>query len=91
MAYHPKQQLYREAEELGLPTEVMGASLMEMTGDRQLLLHGKKGIRSYSDTQIIVELRECAVEISGRGLTIVMMTGQELLLRGTIDGVRFLR
>lgn len=91
MAYHPKQQLYREAEALGLPTEVMGATLMELTGDRQLLLHGKKGIRSYSDTQIVVELRECAVEISGRSLKIVMMTGQELLLRGTIDCVRFLR
>lgn len=91
MGYGPKQQLYREAEAMGLPTEVMGASLMELTGDRQVLLHGKKAIRSYSDTQIVVELRECALEISGRNLTIVMMTGQELLLRGIIDGVRFLR
>ena len=91
MAYHPKQRIYREAEELGLPTEVAGASLMELTGDRQLLLHGKKSIRSYSDTQIVVELGECAAEVSGRGLRIVMMTGQELLLRGTIDGIRLIR
>ncbi len=75
---------------MGLPSEVLGASQIEITDCRQILLSGQKGIRSYSDTEIIVDLRECAVSIRGSRLGIVTMTGQELLIRGALDQVEFL-
>lgn len=86
----PKQRLYQSIEYMGLPSEVLGASQIEITDCRQILLSGQKGIRSYSDTEIVVDLKDCAVSIQGNRLGIVTMTGQELLIRGNLDQVRFL-
>jgi sporulation protein YqfC len=76
---------------MDLPSEAFGASMIEITGQRQILLHGQKGIRSYSETEIIIERSDCAVQVQGQGLSIVIMTGEELLLRGSLELVRFLR
>lgn len=86
-----REQLCRGAEYMGLPSEVLGASRLEITDGRQALLLGQKGIRCYSETEMIVDLRDCAVRIQGQGLGIVTMTGQELLIRGVLDAVSFLR
>jgi sporulation protein YqfC len=91
MSIRPKEQLHRGLERMNLPSEAFGASFIEITGQRQILLLGQKGIRSYSETEIIVELPDCAVQLQGQGLGIVTMTGEELLLRGTLELVRFLR
>ena len=86
----PKQQLYKGVEYMGLPSEVLGASQIEITDCRQILLSGQKGIRCYSEKEIVVDLRDCAVSIQGKHLGIVTMTGQELLIRGVLDTVQFL-
>lgn len=91
MKIRPVEQLSRGMEQISLPSEVLGGAFMELYGDRQILLCGQKGIRSYQTHQIIVELQHCAVEIQGKDLGLVTMTSTELLIRGTIDGVRFLR
>jgi sporulation protein YqfC len=91
MSRNPKDPVYRAAEAMALPSEVLGASQIEITGCRQVLLCGHKGIRLYSPESIIVELADCAVEVTGQELGILTMTRQELLLQGTVDGVRFLR
>ena len=85
------EPVYRAAEEMSLPTEVFGASRIEITGSRSILLWGHKGIRLYSDTEIIVDLRDCAVQIRGSGLGISAMTKSELLISGSLDCVSFLR
>lgn len=41
----PKEPIYRAAEHMALPSEVIGASQIEITGYRQILLCGHKGIR----------------------------------------------
>lgn len=91
MSKSPKGPIYRAAEQMGLPSEVIGASQIEITGCRQILLCGHKGIRSYSPTEIIVELKDCAVRLVGCGLGILTMTKTELLLSGVLDSVSFLR
>lgn len=78
-------------EQMSLPSEVIGASMIEITGTRQVLLCGQKGIRCYGEQEIIVDMPDCAVRISGTGLGIVTMTGSELLIRGKLDTVGFLR
>jgi sporulation protein YqfC len=77
--------------QMNLPSEAFGASLIEITGQRQILICGQKGIRSYSQTEITVELSDCAVQLQGQDMGIVTMTGGELLVRGGLDAVRFLR
>lgn len=91
MNMNPKEPILRAAESMALPSEVLGASLIEITGCRQMLLCGHKGIRSYSDTEITVDLQDCAVRLSGSNLGILSMTKQELLLGGNLEHISFLR
>ena len=83
--------LEQEAMELGLPACVMGSEMVEITGNQQVLLSGNKGIRSYSEKEIAVEMRSLTVVIRGSGLSIVSMSGQELLIRGCISEIHYLR
>lgn len=87
----PSEPIRRAAEHMALPSEVIGASQIEITGGRQALLCGHKGIRTYSQTEIIVDLSDCAVRLQGCGLGIRSMTKTELLISGVLDSVSFLR
>lgn len=86
-----RRSIYQMAEEMDLPAQAMGDWHLEITGGRQILLSGHKGIRSYSDTEICVEFRDCALRLQGRELGILSMTKTELLLRGTLDTVSLIR
>lgn len=91
MNKNPKEPIYRAAEFMALPSEVLGASQIEITGSRKILLLGHKGIRLYSETEILVDLIDCAVRVTGNHLGIGAMTKQELLISGSIDCVSFVR
>lgn len=91
MNKNPKEPIFRAAEFMALPSEVLGASQIEITGSRQVLLLGHKGIRLYSETEILVDLIDCAVRVTGNNLGIQAMTKQELLISGSIDCVSFVR
>lgn len=84
------EPLYQAAERLALPSQVLGASRLEITGRRQLLLCGHKGIRVYGQREMVIDLKECALRIQGRELGIQAMTKAELLLGGALDSVSFL-
>lgn len=91
MKLQSKQPLARGMEQLSLPSEVLGSVMVELFGDRQVLVSGGRGIRSYQAHEIIVELERCGLKISGQNLSIVTMTSRELLIRGNIDAVGFLK
>lgn len=86
-----KQQLFEAAEKISIPSQVLGASRLEITGTHQILLIGHKGIRSYGETEMIVDLDICALKLQGSGFYIKAMTRQELLIGGNITGLVFLR
>lgn len=91
MKLQPKEQLARSMEQLNLPSQVIGSEFIELQGNRQVLVCGQKGIRCYQEQEIIIELAHCALRIQGSSLSIVTMTTQEILIRGTIDSVGFLK
>lgn len=91
MNKNPREPIYRAAEYMALPSEVLGASQIEITGSRQVLLLGHKGIRLYSETEILVDLTDCVVRVTGNSLGIQAMTKQELLISGVVDCVSFVR
>lgn len=90
MKANAMEHIRADLQQMNLPTQVLGDSLIELTGTRQVLLCGQKGIRSYGESEIIVDMARYAVCITGGELSIVTMTGQELLLRGRIQKVEFL-
>lgn len=91
MKIKPREQISAGLQQMNLPSQVLGDSLIEITGLRQVLLCGQRGIRSYSQEEIIVDMAECAACVTGTGLQIVTMTGRELLVQGSIHKVELIR
>ena len=86
-----KQAIYRAAEAMELPSQVMGAPQVEILDGRRILLCGHKGIRCYSPEEIVADLRSYAVRVRGTDLGILSMTKHELLLGGTLESVEIIR
>lgn len=80
-----------QAETLLPAGALLGDSRIEISGSRQVLLTGHRGIRKYEATEIVVELRDCAVSIRGAELGIRSMTRQEVMLGGALESLCFLR
>lgn len=91
MKMKPREQISTGLQQMSLPSHVLGDSFVEITGLRQILLCGQKGIRSYSPEEMVVDMTDCGIAISGTELGIVTMTAQELLVRGNIHKVEFLK
>ena len=73
------------AELFDLPADVVaGLPRLELIGSRQLYLEGHRGILSYSEERIDANTPAGALRISGRDLTLLAMTGEELRVGGVI-------
>ena len=84
--------LEKTAEVFDLPGDVVaGLCHLEMTGDRRLFLEHHSGILAYSDRAIDVNTPGGVLRVSGRGLTLEAMTGEELRIGGIIDRVEWVR
>ena len=84
--------LTKTAELLDLPMDVVaGLPILVLLGDRQLFLSHHQGILSYSDTAIDVNCGALLVRVRGRGLQLLSMTGDEMRIGGTIEGIELTR
>ena len=91
MMINPRERIESSLERMELPSQVIGASVMELFGNRQVIICGHKGIRLYQQNEIIIEMADHAVDIQGDDLAIVSMRAKELMIRGCISSVRFIR
>lgn len=82
----------RLAEGLDLPGEtVPGQPLIELAGDRRLLVEHHRGITQYSREGICVKVSYGHVHVRGCQLELSRMTAQQLVITGQIDGVTLVR
>ena len=82
----------RLTENLDLPGEsIPGQPVIELAGDRRLLMEHHRGVTQYSREEICVKVRYGHVQIRGCGLELRHMTGQQLVISGQIDGVTLFR
>lgn len=70
---------------------VAGLPNLELLGTGQLFLSHHQGILSYSDTAIDVNCGALLVRVRGRGLQLLSMTGDEMRIGGTIEGIELTR
>ena len=75
-----------------LPGEsVPGQSLVEILGDRRVLLENHCGVTKYSQESICVKVRYGQIQISGCGLCLMKMTKQQIIICGRIEAVSLFR
>ncbi len=75
-----------------LPGEVLpGQSLLELTGDRQILIENHRGVTAYSREHIGVLVSFGEVVISGQCLELARMTQGQLVITGTVQSISLCR
>ena len=82
----------RLADGVDLSGEPMpGVPVVELAGDRRVLIERHGGVTEYSSQKISVKVRYGVVSICGCGLELACMTREQLVISGRIDTVQLLR
>ena len=78
-------------ESLKLPKDsLLGASIVTVTGTIEAFVENYKGILEYSADCILLQGKNCKIEITGKRLNIVYYTNEDMKISGRIAAVRYL-
>lgn len=88
-----KQRLLQNmADHMDLPTESLpGLPIAELWGEGRVLVEHHRGILQYSREQITVKVSYGQLRICGCNLEVTLMTRDQLLVSGRVDGVAVIR
>ena len=78
-------------ESLKLPRDsVLGDSIITVTGNKDILIENYKGILQYSDELILLQGKNCKIELKGKELNIVYYTNEDMKISGIITNICFI-
>lgn len=84
--------LERLADEADLSAEPLpGQPIVEIAGDRRVLIENHFGVKEYSRERITVKVKYGFVSVCGCHLELMRMTKEQLVICGRIDGVMLQR
>ncbi len=63
---------------------------IEISGNREVIFEGSKGILEYSDTAIKINTGKYIVCFNGRGLYIKCMTECDLVIQGFVTSIEYI-
>lgn len=82
----------RLADGADLAAEPMpGQPIVEIAGDRRVLIENHFGVKEYSREKIAVKVKYGFVCVCGCGLELIRMTREQLVISGSIDAVSLVR
>lgn len=77
---------------INLPSEPLpGVPLVEVLGDKRVLIERHQGVIGYDQENIRVRVRFGSISVCGCDLTIAQMTKIHLVICGQIDSVSFVK
>lgn len=80
--------LQRLADSMDMAEESFpGVPVIEIAGDRRVLIEGHKGVTEYSCEQIRINVQKGTVCICGDKLELIKMTREQLVISGWIESV----
>jgi sporulation protein YqfC len=86
----PGERIHKVANALQLPAGVLGgAARYEISGNREVIVDGCRGILEYDDKSIKINSGKMITCFSGRGLTIKCLTEDSLIIEGFITSIEF--
>ncbi len=68
----------------------LGAVHMDISGNREVVFEGNKGILEYHDRSIKINAGKYIVAFSGRGLHIAAMTDTDIVIHGFITSIEYI-
>lgn len=91
-----KKALEKSAKELivdslKLPRDmILGASIVTVTGNNQVLVENYRGILEYTPECIMLQGKACRIAICGCRLRIAYYTNEDMKIEGVISEIRYL-
>ena len=70
---------------------IPGTTLVEISGDRRVLIECHGGVTTYGQKEICVKVSYGTICVQGTGLELVRMTKQQLVICGGIDCISLVR
>ncbi|MEE0418526.1 MAG: YabP/YqfC family sporulation protein [Lachnospiraceae bacterium] len=67
-----------------------GAVLVTMTGQEEVCVENYKGIIEYTSSRLMLQTKNCKLEIQGKHLYISYYTGEEMKVTGHIEQISYL-
>lgn len=77
------------ADALRLPGDSIGASIISITGNKELLIENYRGIITYNDTKMLIQGRNDKICICGENLKIDYYTNEDMKVCGKISNIQF--
>lgn len=68
-----------------------GIPLVEISGDRRVLIEHHQGVVAYGCCEICVRVRYGILSVSGSGLNLARMTKEQLVICGCIESIRLIK
>lgn len=68
-----------------------GQPIVEIAGDRRVLIENHFGVKEYSRERIGVKVKYGILTVCGCGLELIRMTKEQLVISGRIDAVTLQR
>ena len=62
-----------------------GAVLVTATGQEELCIENYRGIIEYTDSRLMLQTKNCRLEVLGKNLFISYYTGEEMKVTGHIN------
>ena len=77
-------------ETLELPKDLMyGASIVTLTGRREVLIENYKGILEYTEEYIKIQTKNAKLTVYGKRLNIEYYTNEDMKVVGFIKSIEF--
>lgn len=77
-------------ESLRLPKDsLLGASIVTVTGNQDVFVENYRGIIEYRDCQILLQGKNCKIQICGKRLCIVYYTNEDMKISGWIESINY--
>ena len=67
-----------------------GAVLVTATGQEELCIENYRGIIEYTDSRLMLQTKNCRLEVLGKNLFISYYTGEETKVTGHIEQITYL-
>lgn len=87
-----KNILLRLAGAVDLPDEPLpGLPILELAGDRRVLIEGHCGVMAYTSSYICVKVRYGQIAVEGCGMQLSHMSKEKLIIIGSIHAVKLIK
>ena len=87
-----RKRLQRLAETINNTNNTLtGVPIVELAGDRRVLIENHRGVIEYGAKQICVKVKCGSLCICGQNMELAKMTGEQLVITGMIESVTIRR